>query len=674
MNESQAEALAKFKFRLRGEKRTHVDNDDSQPEGPNAKVSKLPGDNQVIVEARGMPDDGVDVRLFNTSTGNSTVKIAVPREKVSSLERAGVISVQYVNKTPDGKKLSVGQTMTDQVVASSAIPTATVEGYLDGFPLQNLNSSNESVEEPTPAKEKPKKRKICAVPTCTDPQDKHYFVFPYKDRAMNHMWVQKVKRADKEFNPASARICENHFSSKMIQRDLKAELLGLQVKKKLVKGAFPDVNLPGQKGPIPAESLPETPQNVPLPGKSQVTVTSPTMNETANCTVKGCRNPNRVRYYSFPKNEEIRKLWIKKCGRKETFNTKKRSVCAIHFSESDFKIDLKAQLLEGIERKILKEDAVPSLHLNGKVEDQRVDHDESVSINHDESASVDVAELLNASDEVEVPPVEISAREKRSLIKSRKRTVTETLKQESISAQKHLEDRVQKLEEENERLVKQDEESQQKISELEAKVKALQMDRKKDKLENMNLKKKVKRLKSVKPKEVNKEMKKTLERKMSPANVKMLMNPKKHYPHYSDQDKIEALVLSTISKKCYKHVRGFNQLQLPHISTLQKWLSEFECSPGFQEDAIRILKTMKEKTKLKNYNICELVFDEVDIKKNLMEIDMKAQKVYGPCNKVQMVMIRGLYHNWKQPIYYSFNESMKKKLLFKIIERMERED
>ena len=672
MNESQTEALANFKFRFRGVKRTATSTSDDQGNGPNAKVSKS-AEETIFMESRGMPDSSVDVRLIDTSSGNSTIRLAVPRDKIFRLENAGLISVQNVSKTPDGKKLSVGNTDCDQVIASSAKPFATVEGYLAGFPVPSNDSvapSQSAEETATPAtKEKPKRRKICAVPTCTDPQDKHYFMFPFKDRTMNHKWVQKVKRADKEFNPNTARICEDHFSAKMIQRDLKAELLGLQVKKKLVKGAFPDVNLPGQKENTrssgPDQPLPEVPQDILLRKETQVT--SPTMNETANCTVKGCRNPNKVRYYSFPKDEETRKIWIKRCGRKENFNTKKRSVCAIHFTDADFKLDLKAQLLEGIERKILKEDAIPSLHLK---------HLESVpqehGVSHEEDTSVDISELLNVSADV-VEPVQMSEREKRQLAKSRKTLVSETLKQDGISAQKSLEDQMQKLKEENDRLKKEHEEKDQIISDLEVKVKSLEMDRKKDKKANLKLQKKVKRLQSVKPKEVKKELKKTLEARMSPANVKMIMNPQKRWPHYSDQDKIEALVLSTISKKCYKQIRSFNQLQLPSLSTLQKWLSQFECSPGFQEDAIRVLKTMKEKTELKNYNICELTFDEVDVKKNLMEIDMKAQKVYGPCNKVQMVVIRGLYQAWKQPIYYNFNESMKKPLLFKIIERMSSE-
>ena len=131
---------------------------------------------------------------------------------------------------------------------------------------------------------------------------------------------------------------------------------------------------------------------------------------------------------------------------------------------------------------------------------------------------------------------------------------------------------------------------------------------------------------------------------MSPGNVKMYLNPDQKWVRYSPRDKVEALVLGSISKKSYNQLRQFNQLTLPSVRTLQRWLSDFDCRPGFQEDAIRVVTIMKEKTELPDYELSALTFDEMDLKKNRVAIDMKYQRVYGPNKKAQTVMIRGLLH------------------------------
>lgn len=47
-----------------------------------------------------------------------------------------------------------------------------------------------------------------------------------------------------------ARICSAHFSPKCYRRDLKHELLGLPLRKKLEPDAMPDINLPSQSATV----------------------------------------------------------------------------------------------------------------------------------------------------------------------------------------------------------------------------------------------------------------------------------------------------------------------------------------------------------------------------------------------------------------------------------------
>ena len=170
----------------------------------------------------------------------------------------------------------------------------------------------------------------------------------------------------------------------------------------------------------------------------------------------------------------------------------------------------------------------------------------------------------------------------------------------------------------------------------------MEKERKRDKAKQISLEKKVLRLQKVRPTEVKKKVKAILEKRMSSANVKMFLNPEQKWARYSSRDKVEALVLHAINRKCYNQVRKFNQISLPSESTLKRWLGEFDCSPGYQEDAIRCLKIMLNETKLKHYDMAALTLDEIDIRKKRVEIDMKAQRVYGPFNKSMTVMVRGL--------------------------------
>ena len=59
-----------------------------------------------------------------------------------------------------------------------------------------------------------------------------------------------------------------------------------------------------------------------------------------------------------------------------------------------------------------------------------------------------------------------------------------------------------------------------------------------------------------------------------------------------------------------------------------------------------------------------LCFDEVFLSKKI-EIDKKSEQVIGSHKKAQVGMVRGLFSNYKQPIYYKFDQSLTKKILLK---------
>ncbi|GAB6022415.1 hypothetical protein CHUAL_006532 [Chamberlinius hualienensis] len=106
---------------------------------------------------------------------------------------------------------------------------------------------------------------VCAVSTCKNNGRKTtnviYHRFP-KDIALQQLWVKCCKRAD-TVNPVHAKVCSIHFGPEDYVRDLKNELLGLPLRKRLITSAVPSLHMPGQ----PQQQ--QLPQKVaPRPGTS----------------------------------------------------------------------------------------------------------------------------------------------------------------------------------------------------------------------------------------------------------------------------------------------------------------------------------------------------------------------------------------------------------------------
>ena len=94
--------------------------------------------------------------------------------------------------------------------------------------------------------------------------------------------------------------------------------------------------------------------------------------------------------------------------------------------------------------------------------------------------------------------------------------------------------------------------------------------------------------------------------------------------------------------------------------------------PGFQTDAISAIKELRKRSTDERFHEAVVTFDEMYLSKK-MELHRKTQHILGPYNKVMVCMMRGLTSKQKQPIHYSFQTNMTKKLINKIILRMEQE-
>lgn len=157
---------------------------------------------------------------------------------------------------------------------------------------------------------------------------------------------------------------------------------------------------------------------------------------------------------------------------------------------------------------------------------------------------------------------------------------------------------------------------------------------------------------------------KSLEKCFSSGQIERLLNPHKNLRKWSAEDIAYAISLRSVSPKAYRYLRA-NALPLPALSTLRKWASSFNLSPGLLTNVINLMQKMS--FQLKDIEkLCVLSFDEIHLS-NRIDINKKDEQVIGPHKTCQTVMARGLISNWKQPVFYDFDQPMKKEILNQII-------
>lgn len=89
------------------------------------------------------------------------------------------------------------------------------------------------------------------------------------------------------------------------------------------------------------------------------------------CAVATCPNYLRktrklgvdVLYHCFPNDTNLSNLWIQKCKRLDSVNSKNARICSDHFEPSDYIDDMKNRLLNLPQKKVLCKGAVPTLKL-----------------------------------------------------------------------------------------------------------------------------------------------------------------------------------------------------------------------------------------------------------------------------------------------------------------------
>lgn len=149
----------------------------------------------------------------------------------------------------------------------------------------------------------------------------------------------------------------------------------------------------------------------------------------------------------------------------------------------------------------------------------------------------------------------------------------------------------------------------------------------------------------------------------SPGQQKLLKNGKRIT--WSDEDISMAASLHAAGSKAYKLLqkRGF---PLPSRRTLRRKASMIDVQPGFITPVLPILEDAGTDP-LRKY--CTISFDDMKIREQY-EFDISRGRVLRPCSQAMMMLVRGLYRNYQQIIYYNFDKKPVVELMQSVIEKL----
>lgn len=136
--------------------------------------------------------------------------------------------------------------------------------------------------------------------------------------------------------------------------------------------------------------------------------------------------------------------------------------------------------------------------------------------------------------------------------------------------------------------------------------------------------------------------------------------------YLSQDDKAFAVALESMGPKAYKFLRA-NNFPFPHPSTLKDHTSKLNLRPGFIDQALPALSRCL-KSNLDKY--CVIMFDEMKLRR-FYEYDHKSKTVRRPCDNALVFMVKGLFQNYQQVVYYNYDEVPTKSRMESIISKLE---
>lgn len=163
--------------------------------------------------------------------------------------------------------------------------------------------------------------------------------------------------------------------------------------------------------------------------------------------------------------------------------------------------------------------------------------------------------------------------------------------------------------------------------------------------------------------EFNNKIKDLLAGTLSSSQLDKILNNKKKVK-WSKTDIAKAFTLRYFSKRAYTFMQNENY-PLPNLRTLQRYAQLINLRSGVLQDVLNFMKVTGE-TMPRDKRTTVLLFDEMSVR-GLYEYNQADDEIMGPHKYLQVIIARGLFGNWKQPIYVAFDTNMTKDILFEAI-------
>lgn len=285
----------------------------------------------------------------------------------------------------------------------------------------------------------------------------------------------------------------------------------------------------------------------------------------SHCSVAGCTVVNgktdgeHVSFHRFPRKQSLRKIWIKRCSRADVINVKNAKICSRHFEAGCFIRDLRNELLGLPIRRMLREDAVPTIHLpnaKSQVLSQKSAERQLRAQKRRDKALIN--ELLHNEENVNVLTTEPCDTSESNVHKGNPPVHEED---SGCICCKELKQKYDELQTECRR--------------LQQKIKLMKTQHMSDK-HNLNFRINYwKQLNKCQQISINKEDKKLVEivrNIFSAGQIRCLIQGKTS-AHWSKEDMLQALELQSVSHKAYDYLRKVKHFPLPGLSTLKRWVS-----------------------------------------------------------------------------------------------------
>ncbi|KAI5704495.1 hypothetical protein M8J75_006003 [Diaphorina citri] len=381
------------------------------------------------------------------------------------------------------------------------------------------------------------------------------------------------------------------------------------------------------------------------------------------CSVALCRNHSnstnqdglKLSFFHFPKNPSLQKKWLEKCRRKDVqnINFSNARICSEHFVNEDFEDLVKARIL-GVQPKKLKAEAVPSNNLLPPASDEakrpvskymQKKYEEAENkqrqveitgiLENDVNSTCDVEEENNSTDDHATNMKDL---QQELTMLNQKITELTHMNGQLMEDKKTLMKQLNKLEIENEKL-------HEKINQANLTI---------ENLKTSNALVEGKMIDALSP-------------CLSPNQIQILTK-KKNRARWTSDELSKAFTLRYLSQKAYAYLRGTLKYPLPGLSTLRTWACNIDVRSGVLSDVMKIMDASGlSKSALQRCTV--LSFDEMKIT-SVLEYDKKEDNVLGPHSYLQVIMARGLFNSWKQPVFVGFDKKMTKTLLFDIIKEL----